>query len=122
MYLEVGLKKAGGLDEIVGVHHGHVVEREHVMGVVGPANVDAHEGGATRVLRKAVRNAPADVVQPAVNVGPFRRVCQKMLSSRVCQMVDFRTKNPNLGNFWRVLQWKMLVYFMDSWCILPTSI
>jgi hypothetical protein len=28
-------------------------------------------------------------------------------------MVNFQTKNPYLGNFWRVLQWKMLVYFMD---------
>jgi hypothetical protein len=25
-----------------------------------------------------------------------------------CQMVYFQTKNPNLGIFWRVLQWKML--------------
>jgi hypothetical protein len=25
-----------------------------------------------------------------------------------CQMVYFQTKNPNLGKFWRVLQWKML--------------
>jgi hypothetical protein len=32
-----------------------------------------------------------------------------------CQMVCFRTKNPNLGKFWRVLQWKMLAYFMDTW-------
>jgi hypothetical protein len=22
------------------------------------------------------------------------------------------TKNPNLGKFWRVLDWKMLIYFM----------
>jgi hypothetical protein len=29
-----------------------------------------------------------------------------------CQMVYFQTKNPNLGNFGKVLQWKMLVYFM----------
>jgi hypothetical protein len=28
-------------------------------------------------------------------------------------MVYFQTKNPNLGKFWRVLQWKMLVYFMN---------
>jgi hypothetical protein len=35
-----------------------------------------------------------------------------------CQMVCFLTKNPNLGKFWRVLQWKMLVYFMDTWSIL----
>jgi hypothetical protein len=25
-------------------------------------------------------------------------------------MVCFQTKNPNLGKFWRVLHWKMLVY------------
>jgi hypothetical protein len=29
-----------------------------------------------------------------------------------CQMVCLKTKNPNLGKFWRVLHWKMLVYFM----------
>jgi hypothetical protein len=23
---------------------------------------------------------------------------------------DFQTKNPNLGKFWSVLQWKMLVF------------
>jgi hypothetical protein len=33
-------------------------------------------------------------------------------------MVCFQTINPNLGKFWRVLQWKMLVYFMDTWSIL----
>jgi hypothetical protein len=32
-----------------------------------------------------------------------------------CQMVCFQTENPKLGKFWRVLQWKMLVYFMDTW-------
>jgi hypothetical protein len=30
----------------------------------------------------------------------------------------FLTKNPNLGKFWRVFQWKMLVYFMDAGSIL----
>jgi hypothetical protein len=35
-----------------------------------------------------------------------------------CQMANFRTKNPTLGKFWRVLQWKMLVYFMSVWSIL----
>jgi hypothetical protein len=33
-------------------------------------------------------------------------------------MVYFQTKNSNLGKFWRVLQWKMLVYFMAIWPIL----
>jgi hypothetical protein len=32
--------------------------------------------------------------------------------SQGCQMVCFQTKNPNLGKFWRALDWKMLIYFM----------
>jgi hypothetical protein len=35
-----------------------------------------------------------------------------------CQMVCFQTKNPNLGKFWRALEWKMLLYFMIIWNIL----
>jgi hypothetical protein len=35
-----------------------------------------------------------------------------------CQMVRFQTKNTDLGKFWRVLRWKMLVYFMAIWHIL----
>jgi hypothetical protein len=31
-----------------------------------------------------------------------------------CQMVCFQTKNPNFGKLWRVLQWKMMVYFIDT--------
>jgi hypothetical protein len=33
-------------------------------------------------------------------------------------MVCFQTKNPNLGKFWRALDWKMLIYFMAIWNIL----
>jgi hypothetical protein len=33
-------------------------------------------------------------------------------------MVCFQTKKTNLGKFWRVLQWKMLIYFKDTWSIL----
>jgi hypothetical protein len=35
-------------------------------------------------------------------------------------MVCFQTKNPNLGKFWRALDGKMLIYFMDIWNILRT--
>jgi hypothetical protein len=35
-----------------------------------------------------------------------------------CQVVYFHTKNPNLGIFWRGLDWKMLVYFTTLWNIL----
>jgi hypothetical protein len=31
-----------------------------------------------------------------------------------CQMVYFQTKNPNLGKFWRALEWKPLVYFYEN--------
>jgi hypothetical protein len=46
----------------------------------------------------------------------------KIGATQGCQMVCFQTKNPNLGKFWRVLQWKMLVYFMDSWSILRSFV
>jgi hypothetical protein len=49
-----------------------------------------------------------------------------------CQMGYFQTNNTNLGKFWRVLQWKKLLYFiaigsifhpigylMDIWYIFP---
>jgi hypothetical protein len=32
-------------------------------------------------------------------------------------MVYFQTKNRNLGKFWRILQWKILVYFLAIWSI-----
>jgi hypothetical protein len=32
-----------------------------------------------------------------------------------CQMVCFQTKNPNLGKIWRILQGKILAYFMTIW-------
>jgi hypothetical protein len=30
----------------------------------------------------------------------------------------FQTKNPNVGRFWRALEWKMMAYLMDIWDIL----
>jgi uncharacterized membrane protein SpoIIM required for sporulation len=33
-------------------------------------------------------------------------------------MAYFQTQNPDLGKFWRVLQWKILVYYMSIWSIL----
>jgi hypothetical protein len=35
-------------------------------------------------------------------------------------MVCFQTKDPHLGKFCRALDWKMLIYFMAIWNILPT--
>jgi hypothetical protein len=36
-------------------------------------------------------------------------------SEQGCQMVYFQTKNPNLGKFWRALNWTMVIYFMAIW-------
>jgi hypothetical protein len=33
-------------------------------------------------------------------------------------MVCFQTKHPNLGKFWRALDWKMFIYFKATWNIL----
>jgi hypothetical protein len=41
-------------------------------------------------------------------------LCKNALAQG-CQMVFFQTKNPKLGQFWRALQWKMLINFMDIW-------
>jgi hypothetical protein len=35
-----------------------------------------------------------------------------------CQMVYFHTQNPDLGNFWRSFEWKMMVHFSTIWNIL----
>jgi hypothetical protein len=35
-----------------------------------------------------------------------------------CHMAYFQTKNPDLGKFWRVLQWKMFLYYMAICSIL----
>jgi hypothetical protein len=40
------------------------------------------------------------------------------VANRVARRFVFQTKNPNLGKFWRALEWKMLVYFMTIWNIL----
>jgi hypothetical protein len=54
--------------------------------------------------------------------GPRRKKltsdCHVSICNQGCQMVYFLTQNRNLGKFGRVLQWNMLVYFMDIWCIL----
>jgi hypothetical protein len=42
---------------------------------------------------------------------------EKMACEQDCQIVCFQTKNPNLGKFCRVLQWKMMVYFMDTFTV-----
>jgi hypothetical protein len=31
-----------------------------------------------------------------------------------CQMVSFQTKHPNLGIFWRTLEWKLFLYIVCS--------
>jgi hypothetical protein len=42
---------------------------------------------------------------------------QKSSQCQCCQMVYFHTENPNLGIFWRDLEWKTNVYFMAVWYV-----
>jgi hypothetical protein len=42
---------------------------------------------------------------------PATQRLEKWLLRQGCQMVHFQTANPNLGNFWRVLEWKILVFY-----------
>jgi hypothetical protein len=41
-------------------------------------------------------------------------------SSGVARWFLFKPQNPNLGKFWRLLDWKILMYFMAIWNILQT--
>jgi hypothetical protein len=41
--------------------------------------------------------------------------CPKAGLWQGCQMVYFKTKNPDLGTFWRASEWKILVYFTAIW-------
>jgi hypothetical protein len=52
---------------------------------------------------------PLDSVQVT---GIFNPEVEYSRVKQGCQMAYSQTKNPNLGNFWRYLLWKMLVHFM----------
>jgi hypothetical protein len=58
------------------------------------------------------------VIVPDLTVSQVTAVTNWMGLLQGCQMAFFQTQNPNLCKFWRVLQWKMLVYFTASWSIL----
>jgi hypothetical protein len=51
-------------------------------------------------------------------VAPPEQSMYKWHVHQGCQISYFQTKNPNLGKFWSVLQWQMLVYFMAIWSTL----
>jgi hypothetical protein len=88
----------------------------HMYKSTGDAICNVHLGPGTQFLLH-------------INVFEFSPKC-KMPSFQVeprtgfqgCQMVYFWTKNPNLGTFWTALQWKMMVYFMDTWSILRSFV
>jgi hypothetical protein len=62
-------------------------------------------------------NSLADVFRADLNSKFYSTGPSWAAPFKGCQMAYFQTKNPNLGRFWRVLQWKM-VYFTVIWSIL----
>jgi hypothetical protein len=51
-----------------------------------------------------------DFLQPHL-VTLMARRNRGRVGNQGCQIAYFQTKNPDFGKFWRVLQWKILVYF-----------
>jgi hypothetical protein len=50
------------------------------------------------------------------------RTAELWFTTRVARWHIFKPKNPNLGKFWRDLQWKMSIYFMAfCQCLQHTS-
>jgi hypothetical protein len=83
--------------------------RENVKKRSGPIS---HEVGELEIENKA------SVTKRTGNEANYFTYCFYISSPKQgCQMVCFRTKNPNLGKLWRVLQWKMLICLMDTWSI-----
>jgi hypothetical protein len=76
----------------------YVVLREHL-----------EEGGLRRAVQQHVHRRP-------VRVSATAERNSVLPVSQCCQMAYFQTKNPNLGKFWKVLQWKMLV-FLVPFCL-----
>jgi hypothetical protein len=63
-------------------------------------------------------DASRDRIRSIINNDKSSAIGLKQRQVQGCQMVCFQTIDPNLGKFWRILQWKMLVYFIDPWSIL----
>jgi hypothetical protein len=50
-----------------------------------------------------------------VQITPLKQLLVRFCEKQGCQMVYFQNKNPNLGNFSSVSQWKMMVYVGILW-------
>jgi hypothetical protein len=69
------------------------------------------------------------ISHPGWNLGSFQKPTSenkiyllvvleaRQLPARLCQMAYFQTKNPDLGKFLWVLQWKMLVYMVSRYLV-----
>jgi hypothetical protein len=51
-----------------------------------------------------------------------RQIWEEFTRPERCRVARWFVFNSNLGKFWRVLEWKMMVYFMPSWNILQLCI
>jgi hypothetical protein len=60
------------------------------------------------ILRKTIRR----------HLNAFGNTASVIAAQQGCQMVCFQTKNSALSKFWKILQKKILVYFMTIWSIL----
>jgi hypothetical protein len=71
----------------------------------GHPDVEPHKGSNTFYVRFFCISVVRDVISATSLEIPHD-------GQQGCQMAYFQTKNPNLGKFWKVLQWKMLVFLL----------
>jgi hypothetical protein len=71
--------------------------------------LNSHTNAKDRLKCVTRKSFPAFPVNPFLLLLLLLLFAEKGIPTWVCQMVRFQTKNTNLGKFWRVLRWKMLV-------------
>jgi hypothetical protein len=80
----------------------------------GNGITDPHRIKKTAIVQRC-KNSPSLVTVYLIQA--FDCMVRFLPVKQGCQMVCFQTKNPNLGKFWRFLQWKIMLYFMAIWSI-----
>jgi hypothetical protein len=96
--------------------------RKQLLRLSQSAEVGFHQGDQTHdrrigsVLHFLIGCFTTDILTQCINISHLF----PLVYIQGCQMVSFQTKNPNVGKFWRALDWKLLIYFMAVRNILQT--
>jgi hypothetical protein len=84
----------------------------------GPVYLVADVGDAA--VGVAGGGADFELVASEVNLRQHKRSSTKIRHKKGCRMEFFQTKNPNLGQFWRPLEWKIGIFYGHLVCFTAT--